>query len=70
VSARPTPHPFPMRLRDQVNIDLRSAGITSSDARYVVRRMVADAYAEGFDDGRTAGTWDAATDRQDQEESS
>lgn len=65
---RETPHPFPVRLGDQVNHDLRKAGITDSNARFIVRRLVADSYAEGFNDGWTRAYWDASGDRQDIED--
>jgi hypothetical protein len=68
MSVRQAPHPFPTRLSVQVNSDLREAGITDSNARFIVRRLIADAYAEGFDDGQANASWDAVADRQAKED--
>ncbi len=49
-----TPHPVPQPLRDQLLVELTSRPLSgaTSDQRYAVRRIAADAYALGFNDGR------------------
>jgi hypothetical protein len=62
--ADPVPHAFPMQLRDQVKHELRGAGITEENARFAVRRLIANAYAAGFQDGWITGADDAWGDAQ------
>lgn len=49
-----TPHPVPQPLRDQLLVELTSRPLSgaTSDQRYAVRRIAADAFALGFNDGR------------------
>lgn len=61
--ARETPHPFPVSLRDDVNHQLVQAAIVDENARFIVRRMIADAYAVGFADGHRMGQDDAWSDQ-------
>lgn len=60
--ADPVPHPFPMQLRGQVKSELDGAGITEENARFTMRRLIANAYAAGFQDGWTTGSDDAWSD--------
>lgn len=57
--------PVPQDVRWQLNDDLRDKQLSALDdnARFIVRRMVTQAYARGFDNGWMAGQHDAATDR-------
>lgn len=47
---------MPVAMRDEVNIKLgdREMSALDSNARFIVRALVAEAYARGFQDGR----WD------------
>jgi hypothetical protein len=55
---------LPATVRQQMNWDLRDKFLAALDdnARFIVRRMIAKAYATGYDDGMTAGSNDAHTD--------
>jgi hypothetical protein len=59
------PSPMPVVMRDGVNSDLASDALEplDSNGRFVVRRMVADAYARGFADGRLDESQSAAVER-------
>lgn len=63
--AREIPHPMPLSMRDETNVMLRGKSFTSLDdsARFEVRRLVADAYAKGFLDGRIDESANDSTDR-------
>jgi hypothetical protein len=62
---RTIPHPTPVALLHETNALLRSDEMGSrldDNARFIVRRMVADAYALGFSDGRLDQQINADTD--------
>lgn len=48
------PYPMPLSMRDTVNIKLgdRQTSGLDSNGRFIVRALVAEAYAEGHRDGR------------------
>lgn len=54
MTRRETPAPFPTQLRDDVEWQMRDKQMSMLDnnARFIVRRMISDAYALGFQDGR------------------
>lgn len=54
MASSPTPTPFPPSMRDTVNDRLGDRQMLALDdsARYIVRSLIADAYALGFQDGR------------------
>lgn len=54
MSAHVNPYPMPVGLRDSVNMTLLTVELSGLDneGRFVVRRLVADAYSSGFSDGR------------------
>lgn len=54
MAQRPTPMPLPPHLRDDVALQLgdREMLMLDDNARFIVRQMVANAYAAGFADGR------------------
>lgn len=55
---------LPVDMRQQLNIDLmeKSLAVLDDNGRFVVRRMVAQAHAKGFDSGYSAGQDDAHHD--------
>lgn len=57
--------PLPQDVRWQVNAELQDSQMSMLDdnARFMVRRMVAEAYSKGFEHGWTAGQHDAAIDK-------
>lgn len=57
--------PLPFGTRQQINSDLRSDEFAALDdnARFVIRRMVGEAYQAGFDTGWLSGQSDAENDR-------
>ncbi|WP_114589396.1 hypothetical protein [Microbacterium arborescens] len=63
--ARELRPPIPASIRQQLNTDLRDSALAALDdnGRYVVRRIVAQVYGEGFNDGYIAGGDDAHYDR-------
>lgn len=62
---REIPHPMPVQMRDTVNIVLREKDLVgvSDNARFLIRRLVSDAYALGFFDGRLDESHNDSTDR-------
>jgi hypothetical protein len=62
--ARDSRTPLPAGIRQQLNTDLRDGALSALDenGRFVVRRMVAQVYGQGFDDGYIAGDDDARYD--------
>lgn len=56
---------LPQERRWNLNTELRGDQLSMLDdnARFIVRRLVGDAYTAGFDAGWTAGQNDADTDR-------
>jgi hypothetical protein len=62
---RDIPFPMPTAMRDTVNIKLgdREMSKLDSDARFIVRTLVAEAYARGFQDGRIDEHLSAAVER-------
>jgi hypothetical protein len=60
------PHPMPVSLRDTVEMKLGDRELTALDSngRFIVRRLIADAYAEGARDGWFQHMREAQTDRQ------
>lgn len=65
MSAREPLPALPREIRDATNWKLRDVELSALDdnARFIVRRMVGDAYVRGFDAGWFAGQSDADTDR-------
>jgi hypothetical protein len=57
--------PMPQDLRWQMNHDLEQKELSTLDdnARFILRRMVTEAYGRGFDHGWSAGQNDADADR-------
>lgn len=53
MSSQQPPYPMPQSMRDEVNMKLgdRQMAALDSNGRFIVRRMVAEAYARGFFDG-------------------
>lgn len=68
MNSRDTPHPFPSGLGAQLNHDLREAKILDSNACFIVRRAVANAYAAGFNDGSGDALLNECADRQARED--
>ncbi|WP_349862646.1 hypothetical protein [Leifsonia sp. WHRI 6310E] len=68
---RETPHAMPPSIRDDVEMKLGDRELTVLDdsGRFVVRRLIADAYAKGFQDGYFQHLREADTDRQANRES-
>ncbi|HWU31037.1 MAG TPA: hypothetical protein VN041_18295 [Microbacterium sp.] len=65
--------PLPVDRRSNLNWDLRSSELSALDdnARFIIRRMVAESYQAGYEHGWGAGQDDAHTDKaiaRDQEE--
>ena len=60
------PHAMPTSMRDTVNLKLgdREMAMLDSNARFIVRSLVAEAYAQGFQDGRLDEHFAAAVDRE------
>jgi hypothetical protein len=51
----PPPYPMPAQLRDETNAALAALDTEpalDSETRFVIRRLIAEAYARGFADGR------------------
>lgn len=65
MSDRETPHPMPLTMRDNVEMTLgdREMAMLDDNARFIVRRLVADSYAKGFFDGRMQQQRESMTDR-------
>lgn len=63
---REVPHAMPVSMRDEVNIKLGNRGMSALDnnARFIVRALVAEAYARGFQDGRWDQQRSADVDRE------
>ncbi len=63
---RETPHVMPVSMRDEVNLKLgdREMSALDSNARFIVRALVAEAYARGFQDGRFDQQRSADVDRE------
>lgn len=58
--------PLPQDMRWQLNMELGDKQLNGLDSngRFIVRRMVAAAYAKGFSHGWLAGLHDSQTDEQ------
>lgn len=63
---RDTPHPMPVNMRTPVEMKLgdREMSALDDNARFIVRRLVSDAYAQGFQDGYWQHAAEHTTDRQ------
>jgi len=61
-----TPFPMPVTMRDEVNIKLgdREMAMLDNNARFIVRALIAEAYAKGFADGRLDAFMAEQIDRQ------